>query len=140
MWIECINHNIRIKSIYKDKTPNINAITVNKIDIKVGEDLFIDLNITLKDLPDCMPKKWKDRNVDTIVFDFSLYDIYIKSVAINNENFRNIHLDIYEIENGIKKIIGKDILGKVIFDVETYSISIMNISGYNSQIDYHGYK
>ena len=140
MWVKYIDNNITIRSIYKDKTPNINAITINKIDIIVNEYLNVDLIITLKDIPECLPKKWKDRNVDTIAFDFTLSEIYLKSVAINNENFRNVHLDIFEIENGIKKIIGKDILGKVVFDIEAHWISIMRISGYNSQIDYHGYK
>ena len=131
MWIDYIENNNYISNLYKYKTPNIDGVIIDEVIIESNEHIQLILRFEIHDMPDKMPTEWEEENYDRFIFVLKLESANIKSIAINGDNFRNVNIDISEINNGLKRIIGKNKLGKSIFEFEGEKIFIEEILGYN---------
>ncbi len=135
MWLENIENKQIIKSIYKNKIPNINQVCVKEFNISTSESLTVILKFDIKEMPDDIPYKWKENEVNTIEVILSFINTEIKYIYFNNINYKTISLNIDKLENGLKNITGKDNLGELIFELEANWVYIKNIIGYHNTQD-----
>lgn len=133
MWVSNIENQETIKAIYKNRLPKINDVNIQDLVITAGDDMDLNLRFDIDDLPDDMPLKWKALEVNTIQLNLSLVNCEIKHLGLNGENYKHLSLDIYEIENGVKKIIGTENSGKCVFEFEAKWIYVNTVSGYQRE-------
>ena len=131
MWIDYIENDNYIGNLYNYKTPKIDDVIIEEVVIETNEYIQLLLRFEISQMPDEMPTEWKEENYDRFIIVLMLKYANIKSIFINGNNFRNVNIDISEINHGLKRIIGKNKLGELIFEFEAKNIFIDNILGYN---------
>lgn len=72
-----------ISAIYKDALPTLTNIEVVKITILTGEETELILTLDTIELPETLPAKWLQRNVNTIQFEFDFIDVDIKKFCLS---------------------------------------------------------
>lgn len=128
MWTTKLMRNDILENIYKTKVPNIDNIEVDELKIVPGEKISLTLKFEIADLPDLMPSKWIDREVNAVIFIIDFINIENINIKINSHFYRNVKLLIEENDN-IKEVKAFNTLGDCVFSFTAEWIFLQNIIG-----------
>ena len=123
-----------IKSIYKEKEPRLEDLTLRKVTIITGLDVRLIVKFDTRDLPESLPIKWKATNVNCVQFVIEFVDVKLKIVDIIDE-CQHIKLDIYNEIDG-KTVIFRDVFEKVVLALEVKWIYVRSIVGYTDSYEF----
>lgn len=117
--------------MYKNKIPSLTDIYFQDFIFSPGGTVFLTLVFNIEELPEKMPEKWKSRDVNAVQIAIEIVLPKIKHFELSTNKYNHLVFEISLIDNNGVKIKIKDVIGRVVFDVEGLLAYLKGLSGFS---------
>lgn len=131
MWLSNVENKEIFRSIYKDKELLLEKLLLHELSVYTGESTRVIIKFDTQELPNELPTKWKNGNVNTLQISMEFIDVNVKKIFINENNYKKV-IFIIEAMADSKRVRCIDVYGEEVFDLEVKWIYLKNISGYRN--------
>ncbi|WP_221392844.1 hypothetical protein [Dyadobacter sp. NIV53] len=118
MWLSLIERIESLLAIYQDELPDLENLFLHEFKIITGQDLIIYIRLDPGKRPKKIPKKWLDRNVNSVQIILDLVQAKIEKIDLDN-NISSIDNIIIEQINNYKRIILRDALQAEVLSIKS---------------------
>ena len=132
MWKQ-IDNNASVISLYKETLPRFQNIHVQDLSVITGQDIELDIRFDTGELPNPLPRKWEEMNVNTIQFAIGCTGVRFRHFDINDNFSDNQRLSI-EVTDSTKILTIWKSNGDIGLQVETPYVFVKSVSGYCSTL------
>lgn len=131
MWTDCIDESQIVNHLYKNKIPSLADIYFQDFIFSPGGTGFLTLVFNIEELPEKMPEKWKSRDVNAVQIAIEIVKPEIKHFELSTNNYNHLVFDISLIDKNEVKITIKDIIGRIVLEIEGISAYLKGLSGFS---------
>lgn len=131
MWLSLIEKREPLLALYQDEVPDLENLFLHEIKITTGQDLIINIRFDLRKLPKEIPKKWLDRNVNTVQITLDLVQAKIEKIDLEKA-ISSVDNIIIEQINDYKRLILRDPSKEVVLTIRSHWIYLSSLSGYQN--------
>ena len=132
MWKQ-IDNNASVISLYKETLPRFQNIHVQDLSVITGQVIELDIRFDTGELPNPLPRKWEEMNVNTIQFAIGCTGVRFRHFDINDNFSDNQRLSI-EVTDSTKILTIWKSNGDIGLQVETPYVFVKSFSGYCSTL------
>ncbi|WP_221391969.1 Imm50 family immunity protein [Dyadobacter sp. NIV53] len=131
MWLSLIEKREALLAIYQDEVPDLENLFLHEIKITTGKDLIINIRFDLGEFPKKIPKKWLDRNINTVQITLDLIQAKIEEIDLEKA-ISSVDSIIIEQISDYKRITLRDASKAEVLTIRSTWIYLSSLNGYQN--------